>query len=286
MRITTLIENLVYDRGLVAEHGLSLYLEAGGKRILFDTGQSGLFLHNASKLGIRIEDVDTLVLSHGHYDHTGGLSTFLQVNKSADIFVGAGLFEAKFGSKNGFIGTKLSDEEEAELKNRIRIVDKPICLNIGVSSSEVNVPIEELYIMPKADIFFPNDFHNKGLLLKTEEGFAEDMMEDEIYLVLKSASKQGDEGRIGIISACSHRGITNICQSAQNYFNTPLRFVIGGFHTISEPDESVNAIIGYMQNSSVEKVGVCHCSGIESYVKFVNSGIAVFYNSTGKITAI
>ncbi len=278
MRITTLIENLVYDIGLVAEHGLSLYLELGEKRILFDTGQSGLFMHNASKLGIRIEDVDILVLSHGHYDHTGGLRAFLQVNKKAEIFGGRGVFGPKFSTKNDFIGTDVS---EAECRGRFHYVDKPVSLNTGGSKSEENESVEELFIMPKADIYFPDDVHNRGLYLKTEDGLVSDLMEDEIYLVLK-----GSDDRINIISACSHRGITNICQSAVNYFNVPLGFVIGGFHMKGELEEGVNSIVAYMQNANVEKVGVCHCTGVDSFVKLSNSAPYVFYNYTGNISTI
>ena len=84
MKISTLIENLVNKKGLSAENGLALYIETGNKKILFDTGQTGLFMKNAKVLGISIEDIDILVLSHGHYDHTGGLYPFLAKNNKAD----------------------------------------------------------------------------------------------------------------------------------------------------------------------------------------------------------
>ena len=86
MKIVTLIENLANRSGLIAEHGLSFYIETDKSKIIFDTGQSSLFLNNAKKLNINIEDVDALVLSHGHFDHTGGLYPFLEANKKAKIF--------------------------------------------------------------------------------------------------------------------------------------------------------------------------------------------------------
>ena len=76
MRIIALIENLAYKQDLIAEHGLSIYIETEDRKIIFDTGQSGLFLQNSEKLGVNIENIDSLVLSHGHYDHTGGLVPF------------------------------------------------------------------------------------------------------------------------------------------------------------------------------------------------------------------
>ena len=80
-KITTLVENAVYGRNLQAEHGLSLLIENNGYKILFDTGQSDLFIHNATLSDIEIAEVNFLILSHGHSDHTGGLRHFLSVNK-------------------------------------------------------------------------------------------------------------------------------------------------------------------------------------------------------------
>ena len=84
-KITTLVENAVYGRNLQAEHGLSLLIENNGYKILFDTGQSDLFIRNATLSDIEIAEVDFLILSHGHSDHTGGLRHFLSVNKKASV---------------------------------------------------------------------------------------------------------------------------------------------------------------------------------------------------------
>lgn len=86
-KITTLVENAVYGRNLQAEHGLSLLIENNGYKILFDTGQSDLFIHNATLSDIEIAEVNFLILSHGHSDHTGGLRHFLSVNKKASVIV-------------------------------------------------------------------------------------------------------------------------------------------------------------------------------------------------------
>src|SRR5665648_658871 len=116
MKILTLIENLVYKQGLVAEHGLAIYLETENRKILFDTGQTGLFLQNAQKLGVDIEDIDTLILSHGHYDHTGGLYPFLEKNSKAKVYAKSSIFTPKYHGPNRFIGTL---RNEKLLKDRL-----------------------------------------------------------------------------------------------------------------------------------------------------------------------
>ena len=85
IKITTLVENYVKGRGVKAEHGLSMLFEAGEHLLLFDTGASNLFIENAKALGYRIEDVDYLILSHGHSDHTGGLRDFLENHKTITV---------------------------------------------------------------------------------------------------------------------------------------------------------------------------------------------------------
>lgn len=108
-KITTLVENAVYGRNLQAEHGLSLLIENNGYKILFDTGQSDLFIHNATLSDIEIAEVNFLILSHGHSDHTGGLRHFLSVNKKASVICKQEALYRKFKDKreNGVIDSNL-----------------------------------------------------------------------------------------------------------------------------------------------------------------------------------
>lgn len=94
--ISTLIDNLVYPRNLRAEHGLSLYLETDGKKILFDTGMSELFSRNAIAMHIDISKTDMLVISHGHYDHTGGIAEFLTMNDNAPVYINKEAFQERY----------------------------------------------------------------------------------------------------------------------------------------------------------------------------------------------
>src|SRR4030042_201329 len=134
MKIVTLIDNIVYKTGLIAEHGFSVYLETGDKKILFDTGQSGNFIKNASLLGIDITSVDYCIVSHGHYDHTGGLYEFCKVNSKAKILMKKEAMLQKYKSNTSYIGVPFS---AFLFNNRIEFIDKKFNLT------------EELIIIPE-----------------------------------------------------------------------------------------------------------------------------------------
>ena len=120
MKITALLENTASDCCMLTEHGLSLYIEAQGKKILFDMGQTDLFYKNALTLGIDLAEVDIAILSHGHYDHGGGLEKFLEINKKAPIYVSSRAFEPHYNGKEKYIcygvPAPFSKEPPKELK--------------------------------------------------------------------------------------------------------------------------------------------------------------------------
>ena len=100
MRIKVLAEDTSSNSSMKSEHGLSLYIETMGKKILFDTGASNLFLENAEKMGISIKDVDLAVISHGHYDHGGGLRGFFEENDKAKVYIHKKAFEPHFSKRS------------------------------------------------------------------------------------------------------------------------------------------------------------------------------------------
>ncbi len=261
MKIVTLIENLVYKQGLIAEHGLAIYIETEDRKILFDTGQSGLFLQNARKLGIDIEAIDILVLSHGHYDHTGGLYPFLEKNSKAKVYAKNDIFTPKYHGPNRFIGTL---RKENLLTDRIVYVDAPIEI------------AESVIIMPTIIIHNSLDTHFKGMNKKVGSEFVPDEFDDELFLVLKK------NDRINIVTACSHRGITNICTTATEQFKLPVGLILGGFHTKNCTNEQYEYIVQYFRQLHPKSIGVCHCTGVEKYAEMANKcGVPVFYNFTG-----
>jgi len=266
MRIVTLIENLVYQNGLVAEHGLSIYIETENCKILFDTGQSGLFLQNAFTLGIKIEEIESLVLSHGHYDHTGGLYSFLEKNSKAKIYAKNSIFTPKYSGNSRFIGTP---ENEERLNNRMIYVD---------SITEI---AENIFIVTDIPISNSIDTHFNGMYKKADGNFIPDEFDDELFLLFKHNNK------INIITACSHRGITNICKTATEHFDLPIGLILGGLHMKNSTIEQNEHLIQFFRQIQPESLGVCHCTGIERFAELRKDLESdVFYNFTGNEVVI
>lgn len=262
IHITALVENLVYASGLKAEHGLSMYVQTDTAKILFDTGQTDAFIHNAKKLNIDIADIDFLVLSHGHYDHTGGLYAFLEQNSKALVFAKHDVFVPKIHNDGRNIGTPYIAEK---ISDRIRFVDSKLEIAPNV------------FLYPTITIFNQIDTHFKGLMVQHESGNVEDVFSDELFIVIDQ------EHTISILTACSHRGITNICKTATEHFQKPIQTVIGGFHTKDASELQYNFIKNYFNEYPVEKIAVCHCTGINHFARMVyDIDSHVVYNHTGK----
>lgn len=202
MEIRTLIENTTERPDLEAEHGLSLYLEVGGKKILFDMGQSDAFARNAAALGIDLSQVDLAVLSHGHYDHGGGLKRFLTLNDHAPVYLSRWAFEPHWHGTERYIGL----DPALVTEPRLIPVDGTVELGGGLTLLDGS----------GRELSFPLD--PAGLTVWRDGAFLPEEFRHEIYLRL-----QRPEGDL-LISGCSHRGILNILR----WFRP--RTLIGGFH--------------------------------------------------------
>jgi 7,8-dihydropterin-6-yl-methyl-4-(beta-D-ribofuranosyl)aminobenzene 5'-phosphate synthase len=262
MQITTLIENHVELRSLYAEHGLSILIDTGTKKILFDTGQSDKFLFNAMKLGIDIMDIDYVVLSHGHYDHTGGLSAFLNLNKKAIVFCKKEIFISKYDHTNNFIGIVWQDNL---FQDRFTFIN---------SITELD---DNLFIIPDVIIHHPIDTHFENLRVRIDDSLVADEMQDELFIVIRY------EDKINIITACSHRGISNICETANDIFKLPFNLIVGGFHLKNSSQKQYKFIVDYINKLSPLAVGTCHCTGVEKFGSMQKDiKCPVFYNYTGR----
>lgn len=202
MKIITLVENKSNRGDLIPEHGLSLYIETGCHKILFDAGQSDAIFKNAQTLGIDLSQVDFAVLSHGHYDHGGGMLRFLSVNDHAPIYLSRHCFGPHYNAAQRYIGL---DPQLAEC-NRLRFVEEETEIYDGI---HLHCGQNRLPHIP-VDPF--------GLKRLEPSGFIDDDFRHEIYLSIQS------EGKNVLFSGCSHRGIVNISQWY------PADYCFGGFH--------------------------------------------------------
>lgn len=263
MKIITLIDNYVEKASLYSEHGLSIFIDTGNSKILFDTGQSDNFIHNAKELGIDLMDIDFVVLSHGHYDHTGGLYHFLRLNKKAKVICKKDIFLPKYNSKNKFIGL-IYDEEL--LKNRIHYIDT------------VTEIADNIFILPDINISESADTNFNSLKVSIDNCLVEDEMKDELFIVIKHQTK------ISILTACSHRGITNICTTATDYFNLPVNLILGGFHLKECSREQYLYIVEFFNTILPMLIGTCHCTGVEMFSNLKRDIRSfIFYNYTGRV---
>lgn len=197
MKLWVLMENTAGE-GFAAEHGLSLYIEAAGRRILFDAGQSEAFAYNAEKLGIDLSRVDLAILSHGHYDHGGGLQHFLKRNSSAPIYLSRHAFDPHHNAQCKDIGLNPA----LRRCDRLVFVDDELTLSSGLRLLSCN----------RTPRLHPTDPF--GL---TACGQPEDFRH-ELYLLIEE-----DDKHI-LLSGCSHKGILNIA----DWFAPDI--LVGGFH--------------------------------------------------------
>ncbi len=233
MKIICLVENTSSRDDIASEHGLSLYVEAAGKKILFDMGQTDIFLRNAEKLNVDLTDVDIAVLSHGHYDHGGGLSAFLEVNRKAPVYVSRYVFLPYYNGQEKYIGldTTLQDND------RIVFTDGTVIIADGVT------------LYPHSAITLSRPILSGGLN-KVEDGILvpDDFMHEQYMMICENGKKL-------LISGCSHRGIYNIATS----FSPDV--LIGGFHFSKFPLDEVLVKYADRLGSFDTDYYTCHCTG-------------------------
>ena len=236
MKVITLIENTTMREDLVCEHGLSLYIEAGGLKILFDAGQSAAFADNAEKLGVDLSQVDLCILSHGHYDHGGGLARFLEINDHAPVYVNRHAFGDFYNAEGKYIG----------LDSALLMEDRIVFAGDNRQLSE-SVSLHSCPGFPE-----PAPSYSGGLTVEKRGVREQDDFRHEQYLLVREGEK-----RI-LVSGCSHRGVMNI----KTWFAPDV--FIGGFHLMKlDPVADrikLKAVGSFLsQKDSVYFTG--HCTG-------------------------
>lgn len=277
MEIVTLVENLVYKKDLKAEHGLSFLIKTESCKILFDTGQTGIVVENAKLLGESLEDVDFIILSHGHYDHTGGLEKILEINKTAKIIMKKTIIQKKYSNTNGNmreIGFKLKDKYE-KYPNEFVILEKDYKLN------------KDINIITEIDEYTGFEKNEQNLFVQDNGNYVVDEFQDELFLTIMKDEK------LNIITGCSHNGIINILKTAIKKIKiNNINLILGGMHLSSikinevllqeNNNEKIKKTAEELKKIKINKIYTNHCTGIDGFMKLKQIlEDKVFYSFTG-----
>ena len=243
--ITTLVEDTASDGSLLAEHGLSFWIEYGDKQILFDTGQSDILIRNAKTLGINLSQVDAIVLSHGHYDHTGGLSAILDIAPKATIYLHPAATEPKFSRTNS--GVKSIGipylAKEAVPKHRVIWTATPARIFPGMS---VTGQISRI-----------NNFEDVGGGFFLDENYNKpDSLLDDQALFIES------EKGLVVVLGCAHSGVVNTLDYISNLTGRDkIYVVIGGMHLLKASRIRIANTIEAFKKYEIQKIVPLHCTG-------------------------
>lgn len=247
-RIITLMDNRARE-GLESEHGFSVYVESGGTKLLFDTGQSDKFMENAKRLGVNLDELDYVVVSHGHYDHSGGLKPLLESAESKfKLLVGEGFFEGKYkltqSGDYSYIGNSFGKSDVEDLGLDVRIVDENM-LEIA----------EDMLLFRGFDNMQRYESLNENFVLKEGDEYRIDDFSDELVLGLRS--KEG----LYLLLGCSHPGLINILETVRKRTGEKIAGVIGGTHLVSADKSWVDEALNYIEKSSISLLATSHCTG-------------------------
>ena len=259
MKLTVLMDNnTLIDRYFLAEPGVSYLIEVDGKRILFDVGYSGAFINNARKLSIDLLDVDFVVLSHAHLDHTWGLIPLIRLYTEA-------LIEGLPAKKPTLVThpLTLSSRSYGDLTEAGSLLqEEKLCGYFHLELSREPIYLSERLVF-LGEIERTNEFEAKSPMGKILEAGVEkdDFLFDDSALAYKSP-----DGLV-IITGCSHAGICNIVEYARKVCGDDrVVDIIGGFHLLDPSEEQLQGTITYMKSLHPGSVHACHCTDLNSKI--------------------
>lgn len=251
MKIITLMENTSKSESIRAEHGLSLYIETNNHKILSDCGCTDAFMENAATLGVDLCKVDSVFLSHGHYDHSGGILHFAVINPNASIYMQKNAllpYYHKTESEERYIGIDpaIGELEQLTVFSGDNVIDEELALFTNVTGRE---------LWPKG---------NLELKKKVGDNFVLDEFDHEQYLVITEGNKKV------LISGCAHNGILNILDHYYNLYGAYPDAVISGFHMKMKSGYSNEDIATIKETAErlsklPTKFYTGHCTGEDPY---------------------
>jgi 7,8-dihydropterin-6-yl-methyl-4-(beta-D-ribofuranosyl)aminobenzene 5'-phosphate synthase len=270
LKLTTLSENTAGGGIVLAESGLSILVETETVTILLDTGQSLSASYNADILGVDLSKVDKIVLSHGHYDHSGGLRQVLQrMRKSVEIIAHPDIWAAKYARRQGYpdryIGIPFQRADLEGLGARFNLSREPVRITDD--------------IMTTGEIPMVTDFEaiDPYLCVKDSADFKPDDLLDDQALIINTRSG------LVVVLGCAHRGMINTLYHAQQLTGVKeINLVIGGCHLIGASEERIWQTITALKELGVGRIGVSHCTGLRAAaIMATELGEDFLFNNTG-----
>lgn len=251
IKIVGLTENTALSSAYKAKHGLSIYIETAKHKILFDLGPDDLFLRNARKLNVNVSEIDTVVISHGHVDHCGGLKCFLENNDKAKIYIRKQATDSHYVKVFGLpfyagIDKRLVDNERLMFTDKLCVIDDELTLFSCVSGD------------------FPLPVADKKLFVRRDGKITLDDFDHEQNLILTAG------GKTTLFCGCAHAGIVNVLDKAHSIIGDFPNAVVGGFH-LYEPTtkkyESAEYIARVTDALLARKSDflTCHCTGEKAF---------------------
>jgi len=231
MEYSILVEDHKRAEDIKAEHGLSIYFSAGGKKILFDTGQSGLFLENAKKMGVDLSDIDYAVISHGHYDHTGGLRHLPEGCKAVLV-------------AHPDYGLQKYDGE--------RFVGMPATCSLEEELSRIPLELSEnVYFLGE----IPGERNPFGQYIAADGVKRDDPLYDDTGIAVLEGKKAV------VLCGCAHSGIVNIARYTKKLYEPDEIILVGGFHLHDKAEKEIMGVIGELKELNISATYCGHCTG-------------------------
>jgi len=275
IRITTLSENTASGGDFLGEWGLSILVETEEVTVLLDTGKSYSTTYNADTLGIDPSKIERVVLSHGHFDHTGGLRELLRrMRKRVEVIAHPDIWQPKYVRREGepdrYVGIPFQPDELESLGAAFQLTSQPLHIAKGV--------------MTTGEIPMVTGFEHidSGLFVKEGSTWKPDKVMDDQALIVKT--KQG----LAVILGCAHRGIINTLYHARQIAGTPvIHTVLGGSHLLRASEERLWQTIAALRELGVQRLGLCHCTDLPAASLLAQEfGDKFFFNKAGTIVQL